>query len=585
MKKLSLFMFAAAAAFMSSSCSSDEPVPNQGTTTETGKYITVNIVTNSTGTRAETKDPNPDNTASEEGYSTGSSTENGLVESKIDGALFMFFDKNGAFSQQVYRDLSAADGSPVTTGTNQNVEYISKSTLVLQQSEITPTQLMVIINPTDDFKDKSYGMTLTQVRAEAENFTNKGISSTSFVMSNSVYKDANSNEVCDIVNITDKSSDKKETAEANPVEVYVERVNGKVTVDLKTGEEFKVGGTEIELHNADYAVGISESVTVSPIILTPKILGYSLVNIPKKSNLVKDIKNINYTNWTWNKPTDFRSFWANNWASTGSDIRCNFRYKDVLAANKNGQSLITTFYPQENTSAPDFSGKTNGYYNTQLLVLAQLCDDNGQPVSFVKYRNEYYSEDTYYQIALNLLKKNNQTLPNGSDITKDYLKIHRVKDSNGTYHSWQVKISLNYATAGAWGKEKVEACEALLNTMDVALFWQNGKCYYFTTIQHFGKDANNAILNGIVRNHWYNVELTGVYGLGTPVFENDPDNHYDPEDSEDPNDPDNPDDPYNPEDEDDNEHTETPDESYSFLYARVNILSWKIVGNKVVLGY
>lgn len=575
-------MFAAAAAFMSSSCSSDEPVPNPGATTETGKYITVNIVTNSTDTRATVNEPE----ATEGDYSTGSENENGLVENNIKDALFMFFDNSGVFSQQVYRDLAAADNYPAQAGQNQNVEFVSKSTLVLQENKITPTQLMVIINPTADFKAKSYGMSLAQVRAEAENFTNKGTTSTSFVMSNSVYK--GTANVQDVVNITGNSSEDQSTAESNPVNVYVERVNGKVTVKYEENN-FSVTGTEITLCDASEATGQLSAASEVTKTLKPKILGYSLVNIPKKSYLVKNITDVNFTNWTgWNNAGDFRSFWANNWASTGSDIRCNFRYKDVLAANKNGQSLITTFYPQENTSSETFGGKTDGYYNTQLLVLAQLCDENG-PVSFVNYKGLYYTEDSYYDIALNLLKLKGVKTQNNITLDKNVLKIHRVKDSNNKYHSWQVKIYIDYSK-GAFDAENVAKAEEVLNGMDIALFWQDGKCYYFTTITHFGKDDSTPAkaLKGIVRNHWYQVELTGIHGLGTPVFENDPDNHYDPEnptDPTDPTDPDNPDDPYNPDDEDDNEHTEIPDNTYSFLYAKVNILSWKIVTNKVVLGY
>ena len=91
------------------------------------------------------------------------------------------------------------------------------------------------------------------------------------------------------------------------------------------------------------------------------------------------------------------------------------------------------------------------------------------------------------------------------------------------------------------------------------LYWKGGKTYFYTTIRHQGfyglTGANDKYLNGVVRNHIYNVSLDGIYGLGTPVI-----------------DPGKPIDPERPE-------MERP----SYLQARINILPWRIVTNSATI--
>ena len=84
----------------------------------------------------------------------------------------------------------------------------------------------------------------------------------------------------------------------------------------------------------------------------------------------------------------------------------------------------------------------------------------------------------------------------------------------------------------------------------VALFWNEGKTYFYTDIAHEGG------LYGVVRNHLYNLTLTEVEGLGTPVT--DPDNPIDPEKPD-------------PEDE-------------SYIAAQIQILKYKVVTQNVTLN-
>lgn len=116
-------------------------------------------------------------------------------------------------------------------------------------------------------------------------------------------------------------------------------------------------------------------------------------------------------------------------------------------------------------------------------------------------------------------------------------------------------------------REKVK--KLIANTLETfnapqILYWNNGKTYYFTNIRHQGfyglvgnSTAENStdFLYGVVRNHIYNINLDGVYGLGTPVIE--------------------PDRPINP----DRPTNERP----SYIKARIKILPWRVVNNTATI--
>jgi hypothetical protein len=83
---------------------------------------------------------------------------------------------------------------------------------------------------------------------------------------------------------------------------------------------------------------------------------------------------------------------------------------------------------------------------------------------------------------------------------------------------------------------------------------KEGKVYYYIPINHLGKVGSVAEC-GIVRNHWYKVTLNSITGLGTPVY--DKDKTIDPT---------------------------TPKDENTYLAARVNVLQWRVVSQKVDLG-
>lgn len=97
------------------------------------------------------------------------------------------------------------------------------------------------------------------------------------------------------------------------------------------------------------------------------------------------------------------------------------------------------------------------------------------------------------------------------------------------------------------------------NNVEVAKIW-NGKAYYIVDIQHLGVQEMEGTTYleayyGTVRNHAYQITFSAVKGLGTPV--------YDPE-------------AIIPE-------PVKPDDTESFIEAKINVLSWHLIKQDVTL--
>lgn len=83
---------------------------------------------------------------------------------------------------------------------------------------------------------------------------------------------------------------------------------------------------------------------------------------------------------------------------------------------------------------------------------------------------------------------------------------------------------------------------------------KDGMAYYFIPIRHLGTDETKVGYYGIVRNHVYSINIQNMYGFGTPVY--DPDKTIDPT---------------------------IPSNDATYLAARINVLSWRVVKNNADL--
>ena len=191
----------------------------------------------------------------------------------------------------------------------------------------------------------------------------------------------------------------------------------------------------------------------------------------------------------------------------------------------------------------------------QLLVAAQLVNEAGAPVSLAKWYDVLYTVEDLKVAMVGTLASKLYVEKEGAlvSIGVGDVKFVQVEQTLGEKRyevKMQPKEGVVYKTAT--GATAADAA-TLIGGVDPAQMWGDeknmGYTYYYTTIEHLGTSY------GIVRNHCYDIKITKVGGLGTPVY--DPTKIITPE---------------------------KPEEQEALnLATRINILSWHIVSQNVEL--
>lgn len=555
----------ACAALMMSACSSDDPSNGGSTGVNEPQYLSVNIVNvGATPSRAS------------EEYENGSADEN-----KISKVRFYFFNgdgtpylikapgADGVTGDGTVNWLEATPGDDNTTsGTPSHVEKITNAVLVINSVQsAAPSAIVAVVNPeTVDpaVLENNGSMRLSQLRENAVGSTFYKTDAgkvTDFVMSNSVYVNAGSDVCASLVaGHVATSADK---AKANPVDLYVERVAAKVTADVDPNAFEKGDGTKWDAtqYGTKTAVGKIGAYDVYAVID-----GWGLADENGKAKVEKSVN----TGWTdailgfspWTTYDYRRSFWETSVEfNAGTNRPVNHKFNDFKA------NMKAELYTLPNT--PD-AQITNVYDNnvTKFLVaatlkykdehdnwhLAEICRYNGVMIlgvdnlkkqvalTFSKY---YTSTDgsTYTQLTKDDITfaepttsmKNYQVTPTlAADPTNT--KQYYTKASDGSFTPVD-KGDVNTAI----GENKAE-----IRT--------EGKAYYYVPIKHLGSTGTLGEY-GVVRNHFYKINLTGLTGFGTPVYN--PDTEIDPI---------------------------VPSYDNTYLAARIKVLQWRIVNQNVSLG-
>ena len=531
-------------------CSSEKELNGGGTDPVKGGtgYVAVNIVQPKTvGTRA-TGD-----------FENGDAAENNASE-----GLFFIFDAsgkvhnvNGKLSQRIKLAGSGTTESPA-------VERIYNAILLIDGVKDNPTgakQIVCILNAPAGLET---GVTnLSDLQAKVEDYCTGKITDGKFVMSNSVYYDGDNLIVATPVKAENV---KKSASEAlnNPVDIYVERVVAKVRAKQKTGG---ITNNVVKI-TVD---GVEHSYTIN-------IDGIALSNRSDKAYLLKSLTGYSNNKWTWNDKTNFRSFW------------------EVMPGKKDGADQVTVqkvswndidgdgHYNAEATPGnycftqyilPNTFEKTGDVINTSIMVAAHLTetvDGTTKNADLVWIRGGYTTDKG----ALNVIASAVQTKfayykKTGESSYKELeFSDFEWKGETGVGYSCYAQLKTEFGTdnkiyefTGVTPAEVTDGVSKVnnyLKSKDNSLYarkYTDGKSYYFVEIEHVaatgsGETATPAI-NGIVRNHIYDLTLNSIAGPGIPVF--------DPADKNIPQEPEG--------------------ENLYFLGARVNVLDWRIVSQGV----
>ena len=504
MNKFKLFPLALAAIAFSA-CTSEEVAENNPTTGEgTTSYVAVNI--NSVGTSGSRADGD---------YADGSANEN-----KINAVRFYFFTENGdAYKMTTGQSYVEKNNVTGTTKNDPNVEKITDAMLVIEgETKTAPHSMIAIVNPaTIESGVLKAMMTKNEVEAAVagQNFNAQGADAKDFVMSSSVYADAG--QKVWVADITGHVATDKTTAERNPVDIYVERVAAKLTSTATVAKEsgkFLVG--ETTNGKKVYAV----------------IKGWGLAKETTDANLIKQID----ATWTdnglgitmWNHPAYFRCYWETSSTNLGENKSYN-DYKSQI-----GQ----VYYTNPNTSANN---------KPQYVATVELQYEDGKQAEICKYKGvEYLSEEAVKKaiLAENKDYKKHTATATGTEITG-----LTVNDIHFVATGYQVKAQLNEGVTVYKGEVNTTAeCNENMGK-SLAEIRKEGRAYYYTDVAHLGT------AKGIVRNHYYQIDVNSIKGFGTPVY--DPDSKFVPV---------------------------VPEDTQTYLAARINVLSWKIVKQTVDLG-
>ncbi len=592
------YLFIALALLGMASCAKDDlnagNKPNHNGEIEES-YIAINLMAADSGTRGTSEKNDND-------YEEGTDAER-----VVNTAYFFFFDAQGnpfyvnttnapatqpgAIDQTNHLALSISEyDNPASD--MPNVSDIKKAVLILETYKgVYPSQIVAVIN----WVPNANAYTLEQLRDALV-----GLRGTDgFVMSNSVYMDG-AGKIVDAVPLT-AANIKTSATEAMdaPVEIYVERVAAKVVLTASG----KVDGTTNIFDTQKNTTPVVSAGQSSEIDVYVQLHGWELYNDHNSSNLLKNIDPA----WgdgeglglNWNDRFNFRSYWA--LSQDKSVLNDNFawqyssydqtakgfktKYGFAVASEVNYEDATTYTYCGENTGVSTISmiegNKVITPYakNTKVILKGQLMkkinETTYEPLELARWYGTEYAGEYALRIAVanslkytlfsssdgtnfDPIKPEDLICVDGNDVGKEAYEVGFQLSSTtdyGTNKTWYKYDSENDYTilgdSGVPGDNAVEANE-YLKSVQPALLYTTGQTYYIVDIEHFGTDT---AAYGVVRNHVYQIDIHSIQGYGSPVY-NGMGNIIDPE------------------------YPEVEDES-SYVAARINVLSWKIVKQTV----
>lgn len=592
MKKFTMLSSVLASALMLTvaSCSSSDDITggNGGENAEsTTSYLVINLnsVGNAPASRAYTQ-------------GGGSYDDGETLENKINKVRFYFYNADGtAYKLQ----NTGANGvsqnwidQEVTTETgDQSVTVSGKTQAVLVlngESNVSPASMLAVVNPEvgssqlDGNKVSRWSKMRTELTGKTFHDGN------GFVMTNSTYEDGGK-DLCTTL-LAGRTYSTKEKALENPVNVYVERINAKVKASIaadntnfaKVTTDDIVDGVNF---NGKYKTKVGDLTVTNSDGSTENIQVFAYIEawgVADENDQATYYKLIDVQNWTdatlgfdgtdtpWSSRDYHRCFWSKGIAFGGTSAHhpTNHPFSEYKA------NLGDALYTLPNTPT-NYLGTTGKAYDnpmkselTKFLVTARLAytDASGKilPAEICTYNGQkFLGQDkvkkviadglgTYYKMTTSATETTTYTKIEPTDIEfstttdgslklQDYQVVAKLKSS--ITELYRMSGGSYVAADMAVVKKEVQAIPVEIHN--------GGRTYYYTPIKHLGKPGSIAEY-GIVRNHSYQVDLNSIQGFGTPVY--DPDKNIIPI---------------------------VPSDDLTYLAARINVLSWRVVPSKVDL--
>lgn len=553
--KTKLF-FAALAALAITGCMKEEgpsdPVYN---TSEEAGYIGVNIRNISLATRAD-----------------GAVYEDGTdAENAVNYVTFHLFDAAGN-SLAVQTIAATFENSDPAA---DNVEEIATVVVGIDAAVVhqVPSSMVAILNAPTLLKQPA---TLSELKARKTTLLKN--EEDLFIMTNSTYMDGSGNVMTETpVDLTHIKTTEAE-AKLSPISIYVERVASKVQTTFSDALP-SIAGVQIQvMKNATDPFTIDNgSGTEHEVYATIK--GWEVTNNMEGSYALKKIDAVNWTDsklgFTWNDAPFYRCYWSE---SAPYDPKHNKTFADLATVDPKyyHENTVPTS-ASDNHNAPDLDGVDNSSTANNhpvILIGAEFIDENGNHLDIVEWYGGKMLLPQFKTAILEFIKDDIRVQEGVTDpgtgiitnttrtLTESEITFKQVSDqlADNRYLSLvtlaESAKSLTFVDI-ANNPLTTEQVIANIEAIEPALIWGAGGYYYFG-VRHFAATSAGIGYNGMVRNHVYSASVTGITGLGTPV--------YDPEMVITP---------------------EKPDDSteLSYIAAEINILSWRIVAqDNIVLN-
>lgn len=572
---------------MLGACSSSDDLKDGGATANEGKsYIAVNIKSVGTagaGTRAG------DYTQGGATYEDG--TEN---EGAISKVRFFFFNSDGSpyimkGTDKNYKELNSSVTGATESDHLYTIEGKTAAMMVIKgETKTAPAYMIAVVNPQtlEKLEDKAYRESQLRDQFTDTKFIKIETAATGkkysdFVMSNSVYSE-NGARIC-ASSVSGHVEENQDEAEKNPVDIYVERVVAKATTTVNTTNnkwEKIANGTDAGKYKIQVGEIYIDAEHKKPVYAV--VQGWGLADENGQAELEKqiDVTNNNLTSAIlgiepWATPDYHRCFWSASVPFTvGTNQIVNHKFNEFTTPF--GTTPLYTC-PNTPTYEEFDTQKINEkpYENnlTKVLVAAKLVyyDDanNSHPADICKYRG--------IQIlgADNVLKQ----------VAKDHSEYWTVDPTNPSKHILLAYTDLEYTRKNLAGsstdglkqyevrpvlkagvkvyKKKSDGSFETVDRNDEmnrdlaqspVQVRKDGMTYYYTPIRHLANDKKYWGYYGVVRNHSYRITINTMTGFGTPVYN--PGEIIDPV---------------------------IPKDTETFLAARINVLSWRVVTSNVDL--
>lgn len=581
MKKFTMLSSVLASALMLTvaSCSSSDDITEiaEGSTS----YIAVNLKTVGnapTGNARQTRYTDSQNGTYEDGVG---------VENKIKRVRFYFFNADGTpyilnnvngKGNYIDRDVKVNPGDQ-----SQTVEGITETVLVLNgENHVAPASMLTVINPDINPELLQNGAALRWSVMRKELKGTKFYDNDHFMMSNSTYEEAG-NDLC-TTQLTGKTYASSDDAQSHPVNVYVERVNAKVNANV-VGTNFEKETADVIFDgvsmkdNQKTKVGVlslaKEDGTTDQKDIFAYIVGWGLASENRKAELFKQIDTQKFTDEIlgispWSSADYHRSFWSLSvpFGGTGADKNEPVNYKFSEYTHKLGDAVYTL--PNTPTEVIDDAHVYNNTL-TKFVVAARLAykdaDGRLQPAEICEYKGqEFLGTDNLKKTFVKEISRYYKKVPVAAEPDK-YVNLDpsditftttapsgtQAKDYEVFATLAKPDITLYEQKGGVWNEvtDKSGVYNMLQGTP--AEVRKGGMAYYYTTIKHLGEKGKLGAY-GIVRNHSYQISLNSIKGFGTPV--------YNPEKIIVP---------------------AIPSNDKTYLAAKINVLSWRVVPSQVDL--